>query len=68
MSLLTRWRLLLQKKLYIICSIFGIARGGTGRVVALYQRVDVKGPFITRALPLKLNSLWRQAAVIFSIF
>ena len=44
--------LLSQKKLYIAVSISDIAQEGIALEVAVYQRVEVHSPLITRALPL----------------
>lgn len=50
-----------QEEIYVVCSICVIVQEGTGICVALYQRVDLKRPFITRARPLRSSALWRQA-------
>ena len=44
--------LLSQKKLYMVCAISDIAHEGIVLDVAVYQRVDVSNPLITRAFPL----------------
>ena len=52
----------------MICSIRVDAQAGTDKEVALYQSVDVSRALMTRALPLKLKSLWHHESIMLLSF